>query len=88
MFVLFLDPFVFKKIMAFKHVLKLSSINAFIDDNKIIKRGENALESSHVKKMEFDSDLQIIRGEVFASMKDKSYKVSIGMLIFAFVNVI
>ncbi|CAG9763801.1 unnamed protein product [Ceutorhynchus assimilis] len=52
--------------MAFKHVLKLSSINAFIDDNKIIKRGENALESSHVKKMEFDSDLQIIRGEVFA----------------------
>ncbi|CAG9763887.1 unnamed protein product [Ceutorhynchus assimilis] len=77
LFVLFSDPFVFKRIMAFKHVLKLSSINAFIDDNKIIKRGENALESSHVKKMEFDSDLQIIRGEVFASMKDKSYKVSI-----------
>ncbi|XP_056636166.1 uncharacterized protein LOC130444866 isoform X2 [Diorhabda sublineata] len=28
--------------------------------------------------MDFDSDLQVIRGDVFSSMKDKSYKVSIG----------
>ncbi|XP_057665463.1 uncharacterized protein LOC130899491 [Diorhabda carinulata] len=27
--------------------------------------------------MDFDSDLQVIRGEVYATMKDKSYKVSI-----------
>ncbi|XP_050516457.1 uncharacterized protein LOC126891323 [Diabrotica virgifera virgifera] len=63
--------------MALKHVIKLSTISGFINDNKIIKRGENALESGHVKKMEYDRDFKIIRGEVLASMKNKSYKVSI-----------
>lgn len=71
------------KKMASKHVLKLSSINDFLfNDNKTIKKGENALESSHVKKMNFDSNLMIIRGEVLASMKNKSYIVSIGMITF------
>lgn len=75
--------------MALKHVLKLSSINAFFDnDNKIIKKSENALESSHVKKMDFDSELMIIRGEVLASMKNKSYMVSIGMItLFLYIEV-
>ncbi|CAH1984505.1 unnamed protein product [Acanthoscelides obtectus] len=60
--------------MASKHVLKVSSINGFLDnDNRTIKKGENALESNHVKKMQFDSNLMIIRGEILASMKNKSY---------------
>lgn len=63
--------------MGSKHVLKLSSINTFLEnDNQIIKKGENALESSHVKKMNFE--LMIIRGEILASTKNKSYMVSIG----------
>ncbi|CAH1981428.1 unnamed protein product [Acanthoscelides obtectus] len=68
--------------MASKHFLKLCSINGFLDnDNRIIKKGENALESNHVKKMQFDSNLMIIRGEILASMKNKSYNVVIGMII-------
>lgn len=68
--------------MTSKHVLKLSSINAFLEnDNKVFKKGENALESNHVKKMEFDSDFLTIRGEILASMKNKSYKVSIVMIL-------
>lgn len=64
--------------MALKHILKLSSINEFLDnDNKIIKKGENALESNHVKRMQFDADLMMIRGEVHASMKDKFYHVEV-----------
>lgn len=71
--------------MASKHVLKLSSINDFLEnDNRIIKKGENALESGHVKKMNFDSDLLRIRGEILASMKNKSYNVSIGMTLLPF----
>ncbi|XP_072399541.1 uncharacterized protein [Diabrotica undecimpunctata] len=70
--------FRFEHIMASKHVLKISSITEFFsNDNKIIQKGENALESNHVKKMLFDPDLLIIKGEVFASMKDKTYNVEI-----------
>ncbi|KAK5648113.1 hypothetical protein RI129_003005 [Pyrocoelia pectoralis] len=61
--------------MTSKHILKLSSINGFFEnDNTIIKRGENALESNHIKFMQFDADLMIIRGDVYASMKDKTYR--------------
>ena len=74
-FILFLD-FVDK--MALKHVLRLSSINEFFtNDNKIIKNGENALESNHVKKMQFEASFMIIKGEIYASMKDKTYNVEV-----------
>ncbi|XP_074042020.1 uncharacterized protein [Leptinotarsa decemlineata] len=65
--------------MASKHVLKLSSINDLLDnDNKIMKKAENALESNHVESMQFDADLMMIRGrEVHTSMKDKFYLVEI-----------
>ncbi|KAJ8975393.1 hypothetical protein NQ317_008608 [Molorchus minor] len=52
---------VFENKMAGKHVIKLSTINEFLaNDNKIIKKGENALESNHVKTMRYDADLMII----------------------------
>lgn len=66
--------------MASKHVLKICNIiEYFEDDNKMIKRGENALESNHVKRMQFDADLLIIRGNIHASMKDKTYNVEVGL---------
>jgi len=69
--------------MALKHVLKLSSIVEFFDnDNKIIKKGENALESNHVKKMQFDADFMTIRGEIHASMKEKTYNVEVSTIFF------
>ena len=43
--------YIFSDKMSSKHVVKLSSIFEFFEkDNKIIKRGENAVESGHVKK--------------------------------------
>ena len=70
---LFLD-FVDK--MDLKHVLRLSSINEFFaNDNKIIKKGENAMESNHVKKMQFEASFMIIKGGT--SMKDKTYNVEV-----------
>lgn len=69
--------------MASKHVLKICNIIEFFeDDNKMIKRGENALESNHVKSMQFDADLLLIRGDIHASMKDKIYNVQVGLLLF------
>lgn len=67
--------------MALKHVLKLSSINEFFEnDNKIIKKGENALESNHVKNMKFHPDLMLVRGECLASMKDKTYNIEVSYI--------
>lgn len=69
--------------MSSKHVLKLSNINEFFsNDNKVIKKGENALESNHVKKMLFDADLMVIRGEIHASMKDRTYNVEVSYSFF------
>lgn len=75
--------------MASKHVLKICNIIEFFEgEKKTIQRGENALESSHVKTMQFDADLSIIRGEIHASMKDKIYNVMVGlMLFFDFIDV-
>lgn len=36
--------------MAAKHVLKLFRFNELLENNKIIKRGENGLVENHVKK--------------------------------------
>lgn len=65
-------------IMAQKHVLKFSSIvNYFTDEKKLIERGENAVESGDVLKMNYDDNSKIISGTVRASMKDKIYKVEV-----------
>ncbi|KAL3289332.1 hypothetical protein HHI36_022770 [Cryptolaemus montrouzieri] len=64
--------------MTSKHVLNLSSILEFFkDDAKLVARGENAVESGHVKDMAFDGELLIICGNVLASMRDRLYKVEI-----------
>ncbi|KAF5293941.1 hypothetical protein FQR65_LT20047 [Abscondita terminalis] len=64
--------------MSEKHIIKLSAIIAFFkDDEKLISRGENALDSGHVKNSMFDASLRIAKGSVLASMRDKEYKVEV-----------
>uniref|UniRef100_A0A6P7GYG1 Uncharacterized protein LOC114342225 n=1 Tax=Diabrotica virgifera virgifera TaxID=50390 RepID=A0A6P7GYG1_DIAVI len=64
--------------MAEKHVIKLSSIISFFKgEEKLISRGENAVESGHVTKVGCDGKLRILRGLVHASMRDRQYKVEI-----------
>ncbi|KAJ6639484.1 hypothetical protein Bhyg_12230, partial [Pseudolycoriella hygida] len=46
----------------------------FSNDHSLLERGENSYQSGHVKRIDFDADLKIIRGNVFASMKSKSYE--------------
>nr|CAH7715206.1 unnamed protein product [Callosobruchus chinensis] len=62
--------------MASKHILRFSAIvNFFKEEEKLIARGENAVESGHIKDMAFDSQFMIIKGSVHASMRDRVYKV-------------
>ncbi|VEN48783.1 unnamed protein product [Callosobruchus maculatus] len=64
--------------MASKHVLRFSVIvNFFKEEEKLISRGENAVESGHVTDMIFDSQLLVLRGNVHASMRDRIYKVEL-----------
>ncbi|KAF5275329.1 hypothetical protein FQR65_LT16726 [Abscondita terminalis] len=64
--------------MAQKHVLKVSSLNAYFKDElKLVEKGENAMESGHVLNMVYDATLRVVKGSVHASMKDKIYKVEI-----------
>ena len=68
--------------MASKRVVKLSTINVFFEnDNKAIVKGENAFESGHVQKVEFDSTLKMLQGQVQASMKNTTYNVQVCTLL-------
>lgn len=49
----------------------------FSEEEKLVSRGENAVESNHVKDMTFDGELLIIRGNIHASMRDTIYKVEV-----------
>lgn len=61
--------------MANEYLVKFSAISLyFFKNHSLLERGEKSYESGHVKKIQFDADLRIIRGDVFASMKTKSYK--------------
>nr|CAI5835013.1 unnamed protein product [Callosobruchus analis] len=62
--------------MAAKHVLRFSAIvNFFKEEEKLIARGETAVESDHIKDITFDIQFMIIRGSVRASMRDRIYNV-------------
>ena len=41
------------------------------DEPKLVKRGENAVDSKHVIQMSYDADQQVLSGTVQASMKKK-----------------
>ncbi|KAK5649898.1 hypothetical protein RI129_000927 [Pyrocoelia pectoralis] len=54
-----------------------SIINYFKDEEKLICKGENAVDSGHVNNIIFDAAIHIIRGSVHASMRAREYKVEI-----------
>lgn len=61
-----------------KHIIKLGEIVKFFkDEEKLISRGENALESGHTVSMIYDRELQAIKGKINASMKDRCYDVEV-----------
>ncbi|KAK5643912.1 hypothetical protein RI129_007757 [Pyrocoelia pectoralis] len=49
----------------------------FFEDKKLITKGENSFNSGHVRQAQFDKELGILRAEVLASMKKKTYKVEV-----------
>jgi len=59
-----------------------SIVKYFEDDIKLIKRGENALKSGHVRSFMFDDGVGIIRAKVHASMKNKLYDVQVRLFVF------
>ena len=58
--------------------LSISSLASFFSgEQKSLDRGENHYRSDHVQS--FTYSVGIIRGEVKASMKNKSYKVTVSV---------
>ena len=56
--------------------ITISALTSFFSDEpKSINRGENHYKSRHVESFHYSDG--IIRGSVHASMKDKSYKVTV-----------
>lgn len=56
--------------------LTISSLASFFSgEQKSIDRGENHYKSEHVESFTYSTG--VIRGEVHASMKNKSYKVTV-----------
>nr|CAI5822470.1 unnamed protein product [Callosobruchus analis] len=56
--------------MASKYVIKLHDIMTFFkDEEKLISKGENAVESGHVTSLISDADLHLIRGKVHAIVR-------------------
>ena len=58
--------------------LSISSLASFFSgEQKSLERGENHYRSDHVESFTYSGG--IIRGEVKASMKNKSYKVTVSV---------
>lgn len=61
--------------MASTHLIRIGAIMRYFHLNdKLLDRGVNSYESNNIVCVKFDADLMVIRGEVSASMKQKSYK--------------
>lgn len=45
-----------------------------------MKRGEDSFASGNVKKLQFDPELRLIRGDVDSSMTQRSYEIEVKML--------
>ena len=58
--------------------LSISSLASFFSgEQKSLERGENHYQSDHVQSFTYSGG--IVRGEVIASMKNKSYKVTVSV---------
>ncbi|KAJ8961347.1 hypothetical protein NQ318_014590 [Aromia moschata] len=68
--------------MATNHAIKFFVIaKLFKDNEKQLRRGENAYTSGHVKNMTFNSEMEpaILKGDVHASMKKRIYNVEVSV---------
>lgn len=61
-------------------VISIHSIAVFFaDENKLIARGENAVQSNHVVTFAYDGLGKTLSGKIQASMKDKAYEVQVSL---------
>ena len=49
----------------------------FSGEEKLIKRGRNALESNRLQSFVYDGSMELIKGKVKASMKLKVYEITL-----------
>ena len=64
--------------MAFVDIYNIAKL--FSDEPKLVKRGENAVNSNHIVSVQPDTTTGVVIGKVQASMKDKAYDVQVGVL--------
>lgn len=55
----------------------MSAIFTYFEEKKLIEKGENSVSSGYVHRMLYDNELLVVRGEVQASMKRKTYAVEV-----------
>ena len=55
-------------------------VNYTSGSSKLSRKSENAVDANRVLKFVFDRDLQYVVGHVQASMRDRSYKVEVGIV--------
>ena len=56
-------------------LLIASLLSFFLEEKKLIKKGENHFKSDHIEAFTYQQD--VLQGEVRASMKKKVYKVTL-----------
>ena len=63
-------------------VVAISAVAAFFSgEEKLIKKGENALESNRLQSFVYDGSMGMMKGKVKASMKPKVYEVEVSCMI-------
>lgn len=59
-------------------LISLSTIAIYFSDQiSILRKGENAGDSGHIKEINFDGSVQMLKGKILASMKNRTYDVEV-----------
>ena len=56
----------------------------FVDKNKSLVKGENAVESNHMVKVTQDPESGTLQGDIQASQRDKTYAVKVSFSVLCF----
>ena len=56
----------------------------FVDENKALVKGENAVESNHVAAVTQDPESGTLQGDIQASQRDKTYAVKVSFSVSCF----
>lgn len=63
-----------------KRIIRFAEIARFFsEETNLIDRGENAVQSGHIKSFRYLAEVGILEGEVYASMKDRAYAVKVSL---------